>query len=45
MLKRQAEWQRARKALSWPEKVDLSLKLREAAKKLRASQRKSPREE
>ena len=36
-LKRQAAWQRSRKALSWSEKLRISARLRQAALALRAS--------
>jgi len=36
MLERQAEWQRGRKALSWPEKIRMAERVRETIEKLRA---------
>ncbi len=33
LLKRQAEWQRGRKALSWPEKIRMSESIRESVLK------------
>jgi hypothetical protein len=37
VLKRQAAWQRSRRALSWSEKLRLAAQLRQAALALRAS--------
>ena len=33
LLKRQAEWQRGRKTLSWPEKIHMSESIRESVLK------------
>jgi len=35
LLERQARWQRARKALPWPEKIRMAERVRESARKLR----------
>ena len=40
MLRRQAEWQKSRKALSWSEKIRLVETLREDLLKLRATRPK-----
>ncbi len=37
MLKRQAEWQRSRKDLSWPEKMRLVEQVRDSVELLRQS--------
>ena len=36
MLERQAQWQKGRKALSWPEKIRMAERIRESARQLRA---------
>ncbi len=36
LLERQARWQRARRALPWPEKVRIAEMIRESARHLRA---------
>ena len=36
LLERQARWQRARKALPWPEKIRMAEMVRESASRLRA---------
>lgn len=36
LLERQARWQKARKALSWPEKIRMAEIIRESARQLRA---------
>jgi hypothetical protein len=41
-LERQAQWQRSRKSLSWPEKVRQAEAMREAIKALRASKADVP---
>lgn len=35
MLKRQAQWQKSRQALTWPEKIRMAERVRESAKQLR----------
>ncbi len=37
LLERQAQWQKARKALSWPEKIRMAEMIRESAIQLRAT--------
>jgi hypothetical protein len=37
LLERQARWQKARKALSWPEKIRMAEMIRESAIQLRAT--------
>lgn len=37
LLERQASWQRARKALTWPEKVRMAEQVRESVRQLRRS--------
>jgi len=41
LLERQARWQKARQALSWPEKVRMAEMIRESTRQLRASRRSS----
>ncbi len=42
MLERQAEWQKTRRDLPWPEKVRIAAKLRSAVLALRRSKRDVP---
>lgn len=35
LLERQANWQRSRRALSWPEKIRLAEEIRDSARQLR----------
>jgi len=42
LLKRQARWQRARKNLSWPEKVRMAELVRESTRQWRARATKVP---
>ena len=44
MLERQAQWQKRRKDLAWPEKIRLAERVRESARQLRASARLELRE-
>jgi len=37
LLERRAQWQKARKALSWPEKIRMAETIRESAIRLRAT--------
>lgn len=37
MLKRQAEWQKSRQALTWPEKIRQAERVRDSAEQLRAT--------
>ena len=37
MLKRQAEWQKGRQSLTWPEKIRMAERVRESIKQLRAT--------
>jgi hypothetical protein len=37
LLERQAQWQKARKALPWPEKIRMAEMIRESAIQLRAT--------
>ncbi len=37
MLKRQADWQRSRQSLPWPDKIRMAEMVRESVKGLRAS--------
>ena len=37
LLKRQAEWQQKRQALTWPEKIRMAERIRESVRQLRAS--------
>lgn len=39
MLERQAQWQRSRQALTWPEKIRLAERVRESVEQLRAKPR------
>jgi len=39
MLKRQAEWQRTRQSLTWPEKIRLAERVRESVGQLRVEPR------
>ncbi len=41
-LERQAQWQKSRKSLSWPEKVRQAEAIRDAIKALRATKTDSP---
>jgi len=36
MLKRQAQWQKSRQSLTWPEKIRLAEQVRESVSQLRA---------
>ena len=36
MLERQAQWQKGRKALTWPEKIRMAERVRESVRQLRA---------
>jgi len=36
ILERQAQWQKGRKALTWPEKIRMAERIRESARQLRA---------
>ena len=36
LFERQARWQKTRKALSWPQKIQMAEKIRESARELRA---------
>jgi len=42
LLARQARWQKRRQALSWPEKIQLALKMRESIGMLRARREPAP---
>ena len=35
LLRRQAQWQRSRQALTWPEKIRLAERIRESVRQLR----------
>jgi hypothetical protein len=37
LLRRQAEWQKSRQALSWPDKIRMAEKIRESVRALRAT--------
>lgn len=39
LLRRQAEWQRSRRSLTWPEKIRMAERVRESVKQLRAQPR------
>ena len=39
LLKRQAEWQRSRQSLTWPEKIRLAERVRESVGQLRVEPR------
>ena len=39
MLKRQAQWQKSRKSLTWPEKIRMAERVRERVKQLREQPR------
>jgi len=39
MLQRQAEWQRSRQTLTWPEKIRLAESVRESVRQLRVEPR------
>jgi hypothetical protein len=39
MLERQAEWQKSRQSLTWPEKLRLAERVRESIRQLRARPR------
>jgi hypothetical protein len=39
MLKRQAQWQKSRKSLTWPEKIRMAEQVRESVTQLRAQPR------
>jgi hypothetical protein len=41
LLRRQAEWQRSRQALSWPEKIRMAQEIRESIRTLRATSAKN----
>ena len=43
LLERQAEWQRARRSLSWPEKVRMAEAMRDVIHHLRSGLTKTPR--
>ena len=43
LLERQTKWQKARKALPWPEKVRMAEMIRESARQLRATGGKANR--
>jgi hypothetical protein len=43
LLEKQAQWQKARKALSWPEKIRMAERIRESAIRLRATGRRELR--
>jgi hypothetical protein len=36
MLERQAQWQKSRKSLTWPEKIRMAERVRESVRQLRA---------
>jgi hypothetical protein len=40
LLRRQAEWQKSRQALSWPDKIRMAEEIRESIRALRATSRK-----
>jgi len=40
LLRRQAQWQKSRQALSWPEKIRMAQEIRESIQKLRATSAK-----
>jgi hypothetical protein len=40
LLERQAEWQKSRKSLSWPEKIHMAEAIRESVLQLRRSGRR-----
>jgi hypothetical protein len=42
LLERQARWQKARRTLSWPEKIRMAERIRESVRKLRRSQKAEP---
>jgi hypothetical protein len=42
LLARQARWQKRRQALSWPEKIQLALKMRESIGMLRGRRVPAP---
>lgn len=42
MLKRQAERQKSRQSLTWPEKIHMAERVRESVKQLRAQPRPTP---
>jgi hypothetical protein len=39
MLERQAQWQKSRQSLTWPEKIRLAEQVRESVRQLRAQPR------
>ncbi len=39
MLKRQADWQKSRQSLTWPEKIRMAERMRESVRQLRAQLR------
>ena len=39
MLERQAQWQKSRQSLPWPEKIRLAERIRESIRQLRAQPR------
>jgi hypothetical protein len=39
MLRRQAEWQKSRQSLTWPEKIRMAERVRESIRKLRVHAR------
>jgi len=45
MLERQAQWQKSRQALTWPEKIRLAERVREGVEQLRAKPRPAPPEQ
>jgi hypothetical protein len=42
LLERQAHWQKTRKGLSWPEKIQMAERIRESARRLRAARKAEP---
>jgi len=39
MLERQAQWQKSRQSLTWPEKIHMAERVRESVRQLRAHSR------
>jgi len=39
MLERQAQWQKSRQSLTWPEKIRMAERVRESVRQLRAQPR------
>jgi hypothetical protein len=44
LLERQARWQKLRRELPWPEKIQMVERIRESVRKLRAARKADPAE-